>query len=115
MGSLKIRNGTRSTDAICPNCRHAHIIKGPAESDEAVFCHFREDEPLPFTVVECNRFDDRRTKSWQQYINQSWPYLTDPDTGRPTFLHPARYEQFLEDGKVKSVNHELYRKMDDDD
>jgi hypothetical protein len=60
MIKLKIFQGTRSVDAprLCDSCSNGVVMRGPANSEEYVYCSLME-KPIRMRVTECNRYMDR--------------------------------------------------------
>ena len=56
--SFKILDGTRPDKRLCDSCDYGHVIKGPQQGQEKVYCTNRGLERLhvPFPVVECSDF-----------------------------------------------------------
>lgn len=55
--SFTIKEGTRPTKRLCDTCTYSHIIKGPQQGQEEVYCSNRSSRiPLPFPVVECSYY-----------------------------------------------------------
>jgi len=72
MSSLKVLRGTRGTARLCDTCASAMIIRGPAESQEAVQCNAFEG-PLPtYPVVECNHYTKRNEPSLFDMRQTAW-------------------------------------------
>ena len=60
MTKIKVFQGTRSVDAprLCDSCSHGVVMRGPADSEESVYCSFME-RSIRMRVTECNRYLDR--------------------------------------------------------
>ena len=60
MTQIKVFQGTRSADAprLCDSCSNGIVLRGPAESEEFVYCSEMQ-KPVPMRVIECNRYVDR--------------------------------------------------------
>ncbi len=65
-------------DWLCRTCYFSQILKGHAQSEEAVFCHFWSDMPWrpPFKVRECNEYQDRRLPDRRDLEEIAWILLT---------------------------------------
>jgi hypothetical protein len=59
MTKIKVFQGTRSVDAprLCDSCSNGVVMRGPADSEESVYCSLME-RPLKMRVTECNRYVD---------------------------------------------------------
>ena len=60
MKNFKVFQGTRSVDAprLCDSCSNGVVLRGPADSEEYVYCSLVE-KPIGIRVTECNRYSDR--------------------------------------------------------
>ena len=60
MKNFKVFQGTRSVDAprLCDSCSNGVVLRGPADSEEYVYCSLVE-KPIGIRVTECNRYTDR--------------------------------------------------------
>jgi hypothetical protein len=70
----KVRGGTpKSSEAMCLNCRQAHIIRG-SDLQNRVYCNAGGYGPriVTFPVIECSVFDDKRYASRYDMESIAW-------------------------------------------
>ena len=79
---LKIVSGTprHGEPSLCGTCGHATIVKGAAVNDEIVECDRLSTarSRIPFPVVSCTGYSDRRTPSIHEMEDIAWILRTDP-------------------------------------
>ncbi len=78
---IKIQGGTVRHDAesLCVTCRCATIVQGPSLRDRIVECN-QLPEPrarIPFPVVSCSGYSDRRQPSIYDMREAAWILRTD--------------------------------------
>ena len=88
---LKIVGGTvqHGEPSLCGTCRHATVVKGTALKDEIVECG-RLSTPhsrIPFPVVSCSGYSDRRQPSIREMEEIAWVLRTDARKNQIGFVH----------------------------
>lgn len=87
---IKIQGGTIQHDgaSLCVTCRHATIIQGPGLGDRIVQCGRLYGRPMgiPFPVVTCSGYSDRRQASLHEMEEIAWVLRTDPKRNRIGFV-----------------------------
>lgn len=78
MTQIKVFQGTRSVDAqrLCDSCSNGVLMRGPAESEERVYCMLMERK-LEMRVTECNRYVDRTQPSLWAMQEIAWVLQSD--------------------------------------
>ena len=78
MTQIKVFQGTRSVDAsrLCDSCSNGVVMRGPAESEERVYCMLMERK-LEMRVTECNRYIDRTQPSLWAMKEIAWVLQSD--------------------------------------
>ncbi|HKF46192.1 MAG TPA: hypothetical protein VKB38_02460 [Terracidiphilus sp.] len=68
MPMLNIKNGTPVGDEhLCRRCTWGQCITGYRESDFVMICtNTNPNFRVPFTVMDCSEFNDRRRPNWDQ-------------------------------------------------
>ena len=69
MVTIYVKNGTAlEAQSKCESCKHAHIMRGYRESEEAVYCtaFYGRMLPVAFKVYECSSYTDRTRPTWEQ-------------------------------------------------
>jgi hypothetical protein len=77
---LKIQGGTASNEdpSLCVTCRSATIIKGARLRDEIVQCgELYRGVPIPFPVVSCSAYSDKRRASIREMEEIAWVLRSD--------------------------------------
>jgi hypothetical protein len=78
---FKVVGGTsrHGESSLCATCRYATIIKGVALKDEIVECgHLTSPQSrVPFAVVSCTGYSDRRSPSLRDMEDIAWVLRTD--------------------------------------
>ena len=78
---LKIVGGTaqHGEPSLCGTCRHATVVKGAALKDEIVECDRLSSarSRIPFPVVSCTGYSDRRHPSLREMEEIAWVLRTD--------------------------------------
>ena len=74
MSLRKVYAGTPvGNESRCDTCVHAKIIQGYAESERIVFCtDLCEPLRIPFTVMQCSDYEDRRLPSYGDMKEMAW-------------------------------------------
>ena len=87
MPAIKVFEGTRSLDAprLCDSCSYGVVTRGPAESQEYIFCSHIE-KPITIRVTECNRYVDRTQPSLWAMQEIAWVLHTDSKRKKIGFL-----------------------------
>lgn len=73
---VKIKDGTRSGQSLCRTCRFAHNIRGASDSQELTKCSALERQ-VPFSVVECNKYENKATPGLWDMKEIAWVLSTD--------------------------------------
>lgn len=70
----KVYGGTPvGNESRCDTCVYARIIQGYAESERIVFCtSFCDPLRLPFKVMQCSDYEDRRLPSYSDMKGMAW-------------------------------------------
>jgi hypothetical protein len=78
MTQIKVFQGTRSPDAqrLCDSCSNGVVMRGPAESEERVYCMLMERK-IEMRVTECNRYIDRAQPSLWAMKEIAWVLQSD--------------------------------------
>jgi len=78
---LKVVEGTRHEGAsLCLTCRNAVIIQGTALGEEIMECNrlSSANSRIPFPVVKCSAYSDRRVPGIGEMEEIAWILRTDP-------------------------------------
>lgn len=69
-----LKDGTRPEKRLCDSCDYSHIIKGPQQGQELVYCDKGSMDKLllPFPVVECNEYSKKGEMSEYQAEKLGW-------------------------------------------
>jgi hypothetical protein len=117
--SIKIRGGTARSDSesLCKTCRLALRIKGPRQDDEITICgHYGNQVPVPFTVVECNCWDDRTKADVHTMARMAWVVSSDKKGGKIGFLSPSeRREKGIKIGPLSDADGTRWHGVDNED
>ena len=78
MSMRKVYGGTPVGDeSRCDTCVHGKIIQGYAESERMVFCtHLCDPIRIPFKVMQCSDYEDRRLPSYSDMRGMAWDINT---------------------------------------
>lgn len=81
--NVKVQGGTRSVEAprLCDRCWSGVVLRGPADSEELVFCELLE-RPVTIRVTQCSRFEDRTEESLHELREIAWTIAPSPVTER---------------------------------
>ena len=81
--NVKIQGGTRPMEAprLCDRCWSGVVLRGPADSEELVFCE-RLERPITMRVTQCSRFEDRTEESLHELREIAWTIERSPENGR---------------------------------
>jgi hypothetical protein len=73
---MKVYGGTKPLDreGLCDTCRQSRITRGARIDDEIIVCNAGAMHPtrIPFKVVECTDYGDRREASYWELLDQAW-------------------------------------------
>ena len=91
---IKIRGGTadHSQRSLCETCRWSTVIRGAKLGDEIVECDqlSYRNQRVPFPVVSCSRFSDRRKASLREMEEIAWVLKSDPHRNQVGFVRSSR-------------------------
>ena len=98
MPKIKVFQGTRSLDAprLCDSCSNGVILRGPADSEEHVFCSLIE-RPIAMRVTECNRYVDRTQAPLWAMQEIAWVLHTDSKRSKVGFLSANEWRRLNQD------------------
>jgi len=98
MTKIKVFQGTRSVDAprLCDSCSSGVVLRGPADSNERVFCSWIE-RPIDMRVTECNRYVDRTQPPLWAMTEIAWVLHTDSKRRKVGFLSAKEWRRRNED------------------
>jgi hypothetical protein len=72
----KVYGGTKTLgrEGLCDTCRQSRITRGARIDDEIIVCNAGAMHPtrIPFKVVECTDYIDRREASYMELLDQAW-------------------------------------------
>jgi hypothetical protein len=72
----KVYGGTKTLEreGLCESCRQSRITRGARIDDEIIICNAGAVHPtrIPFKVVECTDYIDRRDASYMELLDQAW-------------------------------------------
>ena len=93
---VKIHGGTADHGApsLCTTCRFATILRGARLNQELVECD-RLSYPaqrVPFPVVQCTSYSDRRRASLREMEEDAWILRTDAHRNRIGFVRSSKLE-----------------------
>jgi hypothetical protein len=78
---IKIQGGTarHGDPSLCVSCRHATVVQGPSLQDRVVDCGLLTsgDSRIPFPVVSCSGYSDRRHPTLREMEDLAWVLRTD--------------------------------------
>ena len=90
---LKIQNGTRSDrQNLCTTCRNATVVKGPADSQQTIFCQ-QMGRFIPIKVAECNRYLDATAMTVYEMEQIAWLMLTKKAGRQIGFVSPEERQR----------------------
>jgi hypothetical protein len=91
---IKIRGGTveHGQSSLCESCRWSTVIRGAKLEDEIVECHqlSYRNQRVPFRVISCTRYGDRRQASLQEMEQIAWVLRSDPHRNHVGFVRSSR-------------------------
>ena len=94
---IRILHGTRSeSQTLCRTCSHVTIIRGGAESQERIFCGILTKE-LPFAVVECTDYEDKRQPSLYEMRNTAFYLVISKEKHAPGFISAKNFQELRDD------------------
>jgi len=78
MVTVKVKGGTpQGAETLCRSCRWAHIVRGFGVSQERIHCCWIAHNPrVPFSVSQCNSYDDKRIPSKRDMEKIAWVLMT---------------------------------------
>src|SRR5262245_25983162 len=91
---IKIQGGTvdHGQQSLCESCRSATIVRGHKLGDEIVECDqlsYRYGR-VPFLVMFCSRYSDRRRASVREMEEIAWILRSDPHRNQVGFVRSNR-------------------------
>lgn len=97
MTKIKVFQGTRSVDAprLCDSCSSGVVMRGPAESEERVYCWLME-KPIEMRVTECNRYVDRSQPSLRAMKEIAWVLQSDSKRQKIGFVTAKEWRKLNE-------------------
>jgi hypothetical protein len=88
-----VADGTRNGEVLCRTCSYAKIIAGRAEGQELTFCTYNDkDEKVPFEVIECTKYDDKRLPGLYELKKIAWVINADGAKNKAGFVKPGSAE-----------------------
>ena len=91
---IKIRGGTadHSQRSLCETCRWSTVVRGARLGDEIVECDqlSYRNRRVPFPVVSCSSFSDRRKASLREMEEIAWVLKSDPHRNQVGFVRSSR-------------------------
>jgi len=91
---IKIRGGTvnHGEPSLCETCRWSTVIRGAKLGDEIVECDqlSYRNQRVPFPVVSCTRYSDRRLASVKEMEDLAWILRSDPHRNEVGFVRSSR-------------------------
>lgn len=96
---LKIKDGTRGATNLCTTCHYSQIVKGSSDSQEVTMCSRFENwkgGTVPFKVVECNKYADKRIPALADMHLIAWVLSTDKQK-KFGFQSPKEWKRSRED------------------
>lgn len=94
MTQIKVFQGTRSSDAprLCDSCSNGVVMRGPAESEERIYCMLMERK-LEMRVTECNRHVDRAQPSLWAMKEIAWVLQSDSKRQKIGFVTAKEWRE----------------------
>ena len=93
---VKIHGGTADHGApsLCNTCRFATIIRGAGLNQELVECNQLSymAQRVPFPVVHCTSYSDRRRASLREMEEDAWILRSDAHRKRVGFVRSSELE-----------------------
>ncbi len=101
MKNFKVFQGTRSVDAprLCDSCSNGVVLRGPADSEEYVYCSLVE-KPIGMRVTECNRYTDRTHAPLWAMQEIAWVLQVDPKRQKIGFMSAKEWQRLNENESV---------------
>ena len=90
---VKVLGGTASGDepSLCTTCRYATVIKGARLRDEITRCtEFSPGKTIPFPVLSCSAYSDRRRPSVREMEDIAWILRSDSKKKNGIGFVPAK-------------------------
>jgi hypothetical protein len=88
---LKIVGGTaqHGEPSLCLSCRHATLVNGTSLRDQIVDCGrlASSRSRVPFPVISCSGYSDRRQPSLREMEEIAWVLRTDARKNQIGFVH----------------------------
>ena len=94
MTQIKVFQGTRSVDAqrLCDSCSNGVVMRGPAESQERVYCMLMERK-IEMRITECNRYIDRTQPSLWAMKEIAWVLQSDSKRQKIGFVTAKEWRE----------------------
>jgi hypothetical protein len=101
MSKLKVFHGTRSVDAprLCDSCDEGVVLRGPAESEEYVYCMMVRKR-IEMRVTECNRYIDREQAPLWALKEIAWVLHNDSKREKIGFVSAQEWQDKNEDEEL---------------
>lgn len=98
MTKIKVFQGTRSVDAprLCDSCANGVVMRGPADSEESVFCSLME-RPVQMRVTDCNRYVDRAQPALWAMKEIAWVLESDSKRQKIGFITAKEWRKLNRD------------------
>ena len=105
MTQIKVFQGTRSADAprLCDSCSNGVVLRGPAESEERVYCWLME-KSIDMRVTECNRYADRSKPSLRAMQEIAWVLQSDSKRKKIGFVSAKEWRKLNENENLVPVH-----------
>ena len=94
MNKFKVFHGTRSADArrLCDSCNQGVVLRGPADSEEIVYCSLLEKQ-IPMRVTECSRYTDRAHEPLWALQEIAWVLHIDSKRQKIGFMSAKEWQR----------------------
>jgi hypothetical protein len=94
MTKIKVFQGTRSVDAqrLCDSCASGVVMRGPAESEELVYCSLME-KGVQMRVTDCNRYVDRAQPALWAMKEIAWVLEADSKRQKIGFISAKEWRK----------------------
>ena len=89
------RTAREDVTGLCYTCRHAHITRGPRQSDEQVICTavFGRSYQITHRITDCNSHMSKTVPALEDYQKIAWTFSVDDRRKTAGFLTPDKYKE----------------------
>ena len=81
---------------LCDSCASGVVMRGPAESEELVYCSLLE-KPVPMRVTDCNRYLDRSQPALWAMKEIAWVLESDSKRQKIGFITAKEWRKLNRD------------------